>query len=57
MNLRDLNIETPIVILENAGAEQGGTAAAVTNIWGYCYPAPVTSKVTEVLSCIKEPGG
>jgi CheY-like chemotaxis protein len=55
MNLRDLNINSPLVILENMIGEKKDTPISVTDIWGYCYVPAVTSKMTEVLSCLKEP--
>ena len=55
MNLRDLSINSPLVILENTIGEKKDTSITVTDIWGYCYVPAVTSKMTEVLSCLKEP--
>jgi CheY-like chemotaxis protein len=55
MNLRDLNINSPLVILENTIKEKKDTSITVTDIWGYCYMPTVKSKMTEILNCLKEP--
>jgi CheY-like chemotaxis protein len=55
MNLRDLNINSPLVILENTIGEEKDTSITVTDIWGYCYLPVVTSKMNEVLGYLKEP--
>ena len=54
MNLKDLNIKSPLVILENASGEKENTSISATDIWGYCYSPAVKATMVEALNCIKE---
>ena len=54
MNLRDLNIKSPFVILDSANGKKGDTSISAPDIWGYCYTPSVKSTMMEALSCIKE---
>lgn len=54
MNLNDLNIKSPLVILDNPNGEKGGTSVSAPDIWGYCYSPAVKATMVEALNCIKE---
>ena len=54
MNLRDLNIKSPLVILDNPNGEKGDTSVSAPDIWGYCYSPAVKATMVEALNCIKE---
>lgn len=56
MNLRDLNIKSPLVILDSPNGEKGGTSVSAPDIWGYCYSPAVKATMVETLNCIKENG-
>jgi len=56
MNLRDLNIKSPLVILDSPNGEKGGTSVSAPYIWGYCYSPAVKATMVETLNCIKENG-
>jgi response regulator RpfG family c-di-GMP phosphodiesterase len=56
MNLRDLNIKSPLVILDSLYGEKGGTSVSAPDIWGYCYSPAVKATMMETLNCIKENG-
>jgi CheY-like chemotaxis protein len=54
MNLRDLKIKSPFVILDNSSGEKGSTSVSAPDIWGYCYSPTVKATMLEALDCIKE---
>lgn len=56
MNLKDLNIKSPLVILDNPNGEKGDTSVSAPDIWGYCYSPAVKSTMMEALDYIKENG-
>ena len=56
MNLKDLQVRSPIVILDDSRKEHRGKSLSIADIWGYCYMPPVISKMNEVISCIKQSG-
>jgi CheY-like chemotaxis protein len=56
MNLRDLNIKSPLVILNNPNGEKGGTSVTASDIWGYCYSPAGKATMMEAINCIKEKG-
>ena len=54
MNLRDLNVKSPLVILDNPSEKHGDGSVSAPDIWGYCYSPAVKSTMEEALNCIKE---
>ena len=54
MNLKDLNIKSPFVILEDPNEEKEDTSVSTTDIWGYCYTPASKSTMMEALNYIKE---
>ena len=54
MNLKDLNIKSPFVILEDPNGEKEDTFVSTTDIWGYCYAPASKATMMEALNCIKE---
>jgi CheY-like chemotaxis protein len=54
MNLRDLNIHSPLVILEDTSREKGTKSISATDVWGYCCAPAVKTTIREVLNCIKD---
>ena len=54
MNLRDLNIKSPLVILDNPNQNDGNRSVSTPDIWGYYYSPSVKSTMVDALNCIKE---
>jgi DNA-binding response OmpR family regulator len=52
MNLRDLNIECPVIIIEEKGAREGNGLLSTVDVCGYCCSPGIKTKMLESIDLI-----